>query len=99
MIILLIVVLFGPLYFKFLFYSVIAKNMGLETINPLGKNKTLNWEEIIGVRRPRFGIPYEFTYVVSKTDKKILLLRSMPKYKELISLIKTHASNLNEVSY
>lgn len=93
---LLIFVLAGFWFIKLLFYSVTATESGLETTNLLGSNKSFIWEEIVKVRRPRFGIPYDFTYVVSKNKGKLLLVRSMQNYKELIELIKVRAPNLQK---
>ena len=91
---LLIVVLSEFLFIKLLFYSVTATEIGLETANLLGSDKSFVWEEIVEVRGSRFGIPYDATYVVSKNKGKILLIRSMQNYKELIELIKVKSPNL-----
>jgi hypothetical protein len=92
----LLILLFSGIwvFLKFLFYSVIASKRGLETDNLFGKRKSFLWHEIIGVRRPRLGIPQEIAYVVSKEKEKLLLLRSMKNYSQLITLIKEKASNL-----
>ena len=95
-VILFIVVLGGFCFFKLLFYSVTATKKGLETAKPIGSNQSFTWEEIIEVRRPRFGIPYDFSYVISKNKEKLLLVRSMQNYKELVELIKTKAPNLQK---
>ena len=79
---------------KVLFYSVTATERGLETSNIVGPNKLFLWKEIVGVRRPRFGVPVDFSYVISKNKDKLLLVRSMKNYKELIELIKARAPNL-----
>lgn len=76
------------------FYSVTGTDRGIITHNVIGQNKFFQWDEIVEVRRPRFGIPAAFSYVISKDKDKILLIRSMNNYKELVELIKTIASNL-----
>ena len=79
---------------KVLFYSVTATERGLETSNIVGPNKLFFWKDIVETRRPRFGVPVDFTYVISKNEDKLLLVRSMKNYKELIELIKARAPNL-----
>ena len=81
---------------KVLLYSVTATEDGLETANPFGSSKSFLWDEIVEVRRPRFGIPYDFTYIISKKRDKLILIRSMKNYKELIQVIKSKAPNLNK---
>jgi hypothetical protein len=79
---------------KILFYSVTATEKGLITAN-IGKlSKFFQWNEIVEVRRPRFGMPVDASYVISKNKGKLLLIRSMKNYKELIQMIKDRAPNL-----
>ena len=84
---------------KVLFYSVTATERGLETDNIAGSNKLFLWDEIVEVRRPRFGVPIDFLYVISKNKDKLLLVRSMKNYKELIELIKALAPNLQKCRF
>jgi len=86
-------------FLKILFYSVTATERGLETDNIVGSNKLLLWDEIVEVRRPRFGIPVDFSYVISKNKDKLLLIRSMKNYKKLIQLIKLRAQNLQKFQF
>jgi hypothetical protein len=79
---------------KLLFYSVTATERGLETDNILGSNKLFLWDEIVEIRRPRFGVPYDATYVISKNKAKLLLVKSMNNYSELIDVINVRAVNL-----
>jgi hypothetical protein len=81
-------------YSKTLYYTVTATDRGLETDNIIGTNKLILWEDIIEVRRPRFGFPVNFTYVISKNRDKLFLIRNKNNYKELIKYIKEKASNL-----
>lgn len=81
-------------YSKTLYYTVTATNRGIETDNIAGTNKLFLWEEIVEVRRPRFGFPVNFTYVISKSRDKLHLIRNRNNYKELIKYIKEKAPNL-----
>ena len=83
-------------FIKLLFYSVTATEGHLKNTNPLGTSKKFTWKEIIEVQRPRFGIPYDFTYVVSNNNDKLLLIRSMKNYNELIEFMKVKAPNLQK---
>ena len=71
-------------YLKILYYSITATSSGLEAKNIIGKNKYLLWENIKEIRKPRFGFPVNFTYVVSKTGEKLLLLKNKKNYEKLI---------------
>jgi len=81
-------------YSKTLYYAVTATNRGLETDNIVGTKKLFLWEQIIEVRRPRFGFPVNFTYVISKNEDKMFLIRNRNNYNELIQSIKKNAPNL-----
>lgn len=87
------------LLFKIVFYSVTATDKGLETSNLFGSNKSVNWEEIVAVRKPIFGIPADFTYVFTINKKKLLLVKSMNNYKELVQLIKEKSPNLQKCEF
>jgi hypothetical protein len=84
--------------FRVLFYSVTATKRGLETNNLLGKGKLFLWDEIVEVRRPRFRIPADFVYVISRDNYKLPLIKSMKNYGELIQLIQAKASNLQNLN-
>lgn len=81
-------------FLKILFYSVIITDRGLKTDNIIGSKKSFLWDEIVEIRRPRFGFPVDFAYVISKNKGKLLLVRSMKNYKELIEMIRVRAPNL-----
>lgn len=87
------------IFTKILFYSVTATERGLETANIVGASKSFQWDKIVEVRRPRFGIPKDASYVISKNKDKLLLVRSMKNYKELIELIKARAANLQKCRF
>jgi len=91
-----LVLILGIVWFfaKILFYYVTATERGLETNNIVGSDKLFLWDEIVEIRRPRFGIPVDFTYVISENKSKLRLIRSMKNYKDLIDLIKIKAPNL-----
>lgn len=79
---------------KILFYSITATDRGLKTDNIIGANKLFDWKDIIEIRRPRFGFPVNFTYVISKNKDKLFLIKNKKNYKELIKYIKENAPNL-----
>jgi len=81
-------------FLKILFYSVTASDKGIEAANIIGKKYMFLWGEIVEVRRPRFGFPVGFAYVISKNNEKMLLIRNKNNYKELIQFIKKMAPNL-----
>jgi len=74
--------------------SITATESGLELHGLWGVRRNFSWNDIVKVSRPRFGIPREFTYVVSKSGEKMILLRSMKGYSELLELIQSRAPNL-----
>jgi hypothetical protein len=84
------------LFLRCLLYSVVASTRGLKANNIIGKEKSLQWSEIIEVRRPRFGLPQEIAYVISNKKERLLLLRSMKHYNQLIELIRKRAPNLQK---
>ncbi len=92
------VVILGAIwvFLKVIFYSVTVTDEGLKTSNIIGKSKLFRWDEIVDLRRPRFGIPGDFNYVISRNNDSLLLVRSMQNYKELIDLIKVRSPNLGK---
>ena len=77
-------------------YCISATKNGIENHPLIGHSKFFAWDEIVEVRRPLFHIPVDFNYVVSKNGKRLLLIRSMNNYKELIQLIEQKAHNLQK---
>ena len=71
-----LVLILGIVWFfaKILFYYVTGSERGLETNNIVGSGKLFLWDEIVEIQKPRFGIPVDFTYVISKNNKKIMLI-------------------------
>ena len=90
--IVIIIIVFS--YSKTLYYSVTATEKGLETDNVFGANKFFQWEEIIEVRRPRFGFPVNFTYVIKKDLDRIILIKNRKNYEALVQRIKEKTPNL-----
>ena len=84
-------------HLKILYYTVTASNRGLETDNIVGKKKAFLWEQIIEVRRPRFGFPVNFTYIISTNEDKIFLIKNRNNYKEIIQSIEENAPNLKSM--
>ncbi len=91
---LIIIIIIVWSYSKTLYYTITATNKGLETDNIVGANKSYLWEEIIEVRRPRFGVPVNITYVISINEDKSILIRNRNNYKEIVETIKGKAFNL-----
>jgi hypothetical protein len=92
-----IIFLAGSYFFsRILFYSVTAREIGLETHNIWGKKKVFLWKDIVQIRRPRFGIPKDASYVISSSEDKMLLVRSLKNYSELVQIIKVRAQNLQK---
>ncbi len=84
---------------KLLFYSVTATNKGIEARNIIVGKTTIQWEDILEVRRPSMGIPKDISYIITKNNNKLLLIRSMKNYSKIIQLIKKMALNLKSCDY
>lgn len=94
---LLFVVMVGEVYFllKVICYSVTATEKGIETYNIVGSTKKIIlWDSIVEVRGPRFGIPKDAGYIITKNREKVLLVKSMKNYGKLIEVIRSRAQNL-----
>jgi hypothetical protein len=79
-----------------LFYKVISSKKGLKATNLFSRPQFFKWEDIIEVRRPVLGIPRYIAYVISKDNKKMLLIRKIKDYDKLINIIKERALNLRK---
>lgn len=79
----------------FIYSSLLATDAGLYATDMFRQKKKLSWDEIVRVSRPLFGIPNEFVYVFSRGGKKIVLLRGMEGYSDLLKLIESRAANLS----
>jgi hypothetical protein len=91
-----IMIIVSGLWFfnKVLYYSIIVLPQGISSNKLVGGGYLVKWEEIVEVKRPKFGIPYDAIYIVTYKNKKILLVRGMKNYLKLIKLIKVKAPNL-----
>lgn len=79
----------------FIYSSLIATESGLRATGIFRRRRKLTWDEIVRVSRPLFGIPSELIYVFSKRGEKMVLLRGMEGYSDLLKLIESKASNLS----
>lgn len=68
-------------------YFVVATEEGLRAEGMFGREKSFLWEEIAEVRRPRLSTLTDLAYIVSNSGAKIVVLRSMTNYPELVQLI------------
>ena len=60
----------------------------------VGAKKYFLWLEIIEIRRPKFKIPYDAIYIVTETNKKMMIMKGMKNLKQMIDLIKNMSPNL-----
>ena len=79
---------------KIVFYSITATDVGIETHNIVGSSKFFDWDEIVEIRNPTWGIPHDAIYVVSRNRSRIMLLKGMKNLEELINIIKLNSPNL-----
>lgn len=77
---------------KLLFYSLTVTNDGLIVNNIICSKKFVRWDEVVQIRRPIFRVPLDATYIILANGKKVLLVRSMENYKEVIQAIKAKIS-------
>lgn len=90
----------GVWLFSMLFSYALATENGLEYINPFRKDRFIAWGNIVEVKRPLFKIPNDYSYVISKENtEKIILIRSMKNYRQMIGLIKEKAPNLRTCNF
>ena len=86
-------------FFRVCLSSVTISQEGIESTSPISSKRFLRWDEIVEVRRPFVRIPYEYTYVVSASNKKLTLFRSYPEYREIIRVIKERAPKLEKCNF
>jgi len=90
---LLIVAIAG--YIMTLIYSaVLAYESGIVFTQLSLFKKKFSWNEIKTVTRPRFGVPYDFVYIVTTNGAKVPLVRGAKGYIELLNLIQSKSPNL-----
>ena len=78
----------------YLYSSIVATESGLSTTGPFRQNQHITWGEITSVGTPRFGIPKEFIYILSRSGERIVVVRSMEQYRELLDLIQIKVPTL-----
>lgn len=80
----------------FIYSSLIATESALHATGIFRRRQKLTWDEIVRVSRPLFGIPNELVYVFSKSGQKMVLLRGMEGYPDLLKLIQSRAPYLSQ---
>ena len=80
-----------PLFFS----SVCANESGIELRVFTHIKRRFTWNEIETVVRPRFGVPYDVIYVVSKNGMRIPMAYSMKGCGEILRLIQSKSPNLS----
>jgi hypothetical protein len=78
------------------FSTIYVTRSGIQRTSIFGRTKNLSWDEIKTVARPRFGIPGDAAYIISKMDDKIIIGRSMTGYPELVRMIQAHAPEVKD---
>lgn len=79
---------------QFFFSTIYVTASGIHRRGILGTRQTFTWNEIKTVARPRFGIPGDAAYIISKNGKKITFARGMSGYMELLRVIQEKAPNV-----
>jgi hypothetical protein len=78
-----------------LYSTIWVTEFGLRWRRPFRlRTKTLAWDDILTISRPRFGIPRELAYIISKGGEKIVVMRSMTGFDNLFAMIATRAPHL-----
>ncbi len=95
LIVFLLIFLGGIWMSGFVFSKATAQAEGLYLDNPFKQREFVAWENIIEIRKPQLKIPYDFIYVISRSGKKITLIKSMKNFKQLLEVIQTKAKNIN----
>ena len=77
--------------------SYIASEYGIERVRMLGARQRFAWSDIIAVRNSRLPLhlPRDVAYIVSRTGQTMAVMKSMPRYQELLRLIEARAPNLS----
>lgn len=92
---LLLIVAAGCYIIPIFFSTVCANEFGVELRRFTKTKEKFTWNEIQTVVRPRFGIPYDVAYIVSRNGKRIPIARGMSGYDALLQLIQSKAPNLS----
>lgn len=78
-----------------IYSSILATDSGLQVRGFFGQKRQFTWDEIAKISKPRFGIPRDFAYVISRGGRKIIVMKSWEGYFDLLKLIESKASNLS----
>lgn len=91
---LILIVSLGAWAMPIFFSTIYAKESGIHRRGLWGARQTFTWNELKTVARPRFGIPGDAAYIVSRNDERMTIARSMSGYTELLRLIQEKAPNV-----
>jgi hypothetical protein len=61
---------------------------------PLRAPQHFPWSEIARVARPRFGIPNDAVYIVARSGRRMMLVRSLPGTRELVEVVRARGTNV-----
>ena len=90
---LILVVWMGAWTMPIFFSTIFVTGSGIHRRGLWGVRQTFIWNDIKTVARPRFGIPGDAAYIISKNGEKMTVARSMSGYTELLRLIEEKAPN------
>jgi len=82
------IVIIGFYATPFISSAIHVRDWGIEFQRFSRVVQKVTWDRIL-IRRPRFGIPYDFSYIVLDNEERILVLRNAHGYSELIRLIQS----------
>lgn len=88
---LLLIAVFGIKITPITFSSMTVSEAGFNFYRFGRLKRVVRWAEIARVSLPRFGIPYEAIYLFLTDGEKIILMKSMNGYRELLQLIYVRA--------
>ena len=82
---------------RIVFYSVQASEEGLRSNAIMGKRIFVAWKDIIEIRKPKFNIPHDAVYVITNSNKKLMLVKGMKNLDKMITAIKLNSPNLRNI--
>jgi len=63
----------------------------------MGKRIFVAWKDIIEIRKPKFNIPHDAVYVITNSNKKLMLVKGMKNLDKMITAIKLNSPNLRNI--
>jgi hypothetical protein len=92
----LLVILSGGYLLLIVPSSYVASEAGVERVRVLGARQHFAWIDIVEVRDSRLPLrlPRDVAYIVSRTGETMAVVKSLPRYRELLRLIEARAPNL-----